>query len=486
MKKFRKTIELIGSLFLILGAAGLLFSCSDGGDDSKDGSDSTKKDSVTYAISFNEDTSALKVDVGETITLTVKESVGTWSYDSDNSSSQYIDVVEVKEGTKLTAVKITGKAIADTDTASTSATLSLLVAEDETGNSDQTLTVNVWGLYDLAVSLDSAVAAQAASVSVYYGHSDNNVFETVEAVYTPEATTATAKLKKSLANDSKWFNNISATVKDSSGNTIETMVSGDNYFCYIATTSTYTLTIVSAVSSKTFTLNFEGFEIPGGTVTGLKYTNTWYQTNSEWTEETTFTPEITVAADGKSASFEVSKASLTSANEFYIDFTGLVIQDSSSNKITLTTGNTKSDQWYSFGGTDWSATLTVVSLTDADYTKTLADSISLPSGTNSSTTVLLKEDLTMPESVSAFKIVYTAGENDIVNASTWISLFSDSSWANETKLVNAWESGFDATAATFTVYITDSDVVSAFKAGNFYIAADSASYTGKITITYAE
>ena len=143
MKKFRKTIELIGSLFLILGAAGLLFSCSDGGDDSKDGSDSTKKD-VTYAISFNEDTSALKVDVGETITLTVKDSVGTWSYDSDNSSSQYIDVVEVKEGTKLTGLKITGKAIADTDTASTSATLSLLVAEDETGNSARILSGNCY------------------------------------------------------------------------------------------------------------------------------------------------------------------------------------------------------------------------------------------------------------------------------------------------------------------------------------------------------
>ncbi|MBR0487792.1 MAG: hypothetical protein IJJ70_08855 [Treponema sp.] len=485
MKKFRKTIELIGSLFLILGAAGLLFSCSDGDDGNKGGSDSTKKDSVTYAISFNEDTSALKVDVGETITLTVKESVGTWSYDKDNSSSQYIDVEEVKEGTKLTGLKITGTAIADTDIASTAATLSLFVSEDETGNSDQTLTVNVWGLYDLAVSLDSAVAANAASVSVYYGHSDNNVFETVEAVYTPGATTATAKLKKSLANDSKWFNNISATVKDSSGNTIETMVSGDNYFCY--STSTYTLTIVSAVSSKTFTLNFEGFEIPGGTVTGLKFSNTWYQTNSEWTEETTFTPEITVAQDGKSASFEVSKASLTSANEFYIDFTGLVIQDSSSNTITLTTGNTKSSQWYSYGGDEWSATLTVVSLTDADYTKTLADSISLPSGTNSSAPVLLKEDLTMPESVSAFKIVYTAGENDIVTAGTsWITLYSGSDWANPTKLVNAWESGFDATASSFTVYITDSSAVSAFKAGNFYIAADSASYTGKITITYAD
>ena len=121
-----------------------------------------------------------------------------------------------------------------------------------------------------------------------------------------------------------------------------------------------------------------------------------------------------------------------------------------------------------------------------DYTNALVTAVSLPGTTNGSSVVLLKDDLTMPSDATAFKVVYTQGADDVVGSSTWITLCSSAAWANETKLVNAWVEGFEASAETFTVYITDSDVVAAFKAGNFYVAADSANYTGTITITYAK
>lgn len=381
-----------------------------------------------------------------------------------------------------------GDGIFEISAASTMSDASVNVNLYDGSDEDEGIDITVYVYdpnYTLNITLDSVVAESAASISIYAEGKEDDETEaalkqTVNATYTAGATSASAKLAKDKANSYKYFNNIEVTVKDSDGNEID-VETDPVYFCYTDTAFTG-ITVSTAVASKTFTINFEGFTIPGGSVTGLKYSTAWAESSSEWVDATTVTPTVTVAADGTSASFVVAQT-----KEFYIDWTKVVVKDSSDNEITISSGNTEDNQWYGYSEDIWSNTLSYVTLTDSDYTNALVTAVSLPSNTASSSVVLLKSDLSIPSDVAAFKIVYTTGSNDIVTAgASWISLYSNTSWANETKLVNAWETGFDANATSFTVYITDSDTVDAFKNGNFYIAADSANYTGTITITYAK
>lgn len=114
-------------------------------------------------------------------------------------------------------------------------------------------------------------------------------------------------------------------------------------------------------TSKTFAINFEGFTIVGGSVSGLKVSNTWYASSAEWQNSTTITPAVTVSADGKSATFDISSSDLVaSKNEFYIDWTSVVVKDSSGNAVAINSGNTDSNKWYSYSGEIWSNILEVV------------------------------------------------------------------------------------------------------------------------------
>ena len=460
MKKVWKVMGLFQTL--LITSAIIFAGCN------KDVTSDPVEDSVDYTLVAAGD--EVTVNVGQTIKIKAE----------GKTSAEYS-----LEGLSVTHK---GDGIFEISAASTmsdaSANVNLYDGSDEDEGID--ITVYVFDpYYNLKITLDDAVAQKAKSITVYAeGKEDSEstaaLYQTVEAIYTAGESTAIAKLEKEKANSYNWFNNIVITVKDSDGNEID-VETNPVYFCYTDTAFTG-ITVSEAVAGKTFTINFQGFTIPGGSVTGLKYSTVWASSSSEWADDTTVTPTVTVAADGASASFEVAQT-----NEFYIDWTEVVVKDSSNNEITISSGNTESNKWYSYSGTEWSNTLSYVTLTDSDYTNALVTAVSLPSNTASSSVVLLKSDLSIPSDALAFKIVYTTGSNDIVTAgASWISLYSDTSWSNATKLVDAWGTGFDANATSFTVYITDSDTVDAFKNGNFYIAADSANYTGTITITYAK
>ena len=207
------------------------------------------------------------------------------------------------------------------------------------------VTVNVYDpYYHLTLTLDDEVKASAATISIYAeGKEDSEstaaLKQTVNATYTAGQTTATAKLAKDKANSYKYYNNIVVTVKDSEGNDID-VESTPVYFCYTDTNFTG-ITISAAIASKTFTINFEGFTIAGGSVEGLRYSTAWASSSSEWALNTTFEPEVTVAQDGASATFSVA-----STNEFYIDWTAVVVKDSGGNDIILSAGNTDDNIWY--------------------------------------------------------------------------------------------------------------------------------------------
>lgn len=96
---------------------------------------------------------------------------------------------------------------------------------------------------------------------------------------------------------------------------------------------------------------FDGFTIAGGSVEGVKYSNTWASSSSSWTENQITTPEVTVDEDGTYATFKISSSTLTDKAEFYIDWTAVSIKDSSNNAVTVS-GLSDANKWYSFADTE--------------------------------------------------------------------------------------------------------------------------------------
>ena len=192
------------------------------------------------------------------------------------------------------------------------------------------------------------------SVNVNYG-ADSGTYADASGEVSSDGTSATAKLSKTYANSSNWFNNITITVKNSSGTTVD--VEYTNYFEFNA--SGAELKVNAGSAKKTFTINFDGFTIVGGSVEGVKFSNAWANSSSEWENTNITTPTVTVATDGKSASFTVEKSQLTTEKtEFYIDWSGVTVKDSSSNAVTLASvSDDYKNKWYGWSDGPWEYTL---------------------------------------------------------------------------------------------------------------------------------
>lgn len=427
----------------------------------------------------DEDDDAKAIAAGEEITINVGETVKVKA--AGKSAAEF-----TQEGLTIThkgngIFEIT--AAADMDDATVSVNFN-----DGTDTDDGIdVTVNVYDpYYHLTLTLDDAVKAKAATITVSYGGvTKDTVSETVNAVYTAGQATATVKLKKEYADAWKWFSPIKVTVKDSDSNEV-VINQSVGYFCYSATEGNdgylenKTISITAGAEELIFTIYFEGFTAKA--VSDVIYTKVGDDFDADG--DNADSAKVSVAEGGASATFIVKKSYTNDSGWFQVNFASVVVTDTSDNTVALSSGNT--NKWFEYKD-GMSTKLTYSAVSTDDYTNALVTAVSLPNTTNGSSVVLLKDELTIPSDAKAFKLVYTKGTDDIVNASsTWISIYSSSEWANETQLVNAWVTGFDAAAETFTVYITESDAVAAFKAGNFYIAADSADYTGTITITYAK
>ena len=339
---------------------------------------------------------------------------------------------------------------------------------DGTDNDDGiNVTLYVYNPYFvLNLKLSAEVAAKAASISVYAeGKEDSEskaaLFQTVDAVYTAGATTAIAKLAKDKANSYKWYNNIKITVKDAAGNEIETEVN-PVYFCYADDEFTG-ITISQTVSAKTFIIDFDGFTIPGGSVTGLKYSTKWASSSADWSGDTLFTPEVTVASDGKSASFAIAQT-----NEFYIDWTSVVVKDSEGTELKISSGNSESNKWYSYSGNDWSNTLVHVNGT---YTM-LCDAKEFTS--NADYYKVLEASAFENLSISTIKIVVKLTSTD----EYWVSASAADSWVEETYQSLAWsdeESGYAGV-------ITGEGFINALAVNGLYLQSKNAA--GTVTVEY--
>ena len=325
MKNVKKIFGLFASFMLLAGA---FTACSDS--DGGNGNDSV---SVEYLTDGGEVT----VNSGESVTVYVQGKTNVDAFDAEGVTVEY-------KGNDAFEIKAVDSAQDDTID---------LYFNDGT-DSDEGVNVKLYvynPYYILTITLDDAVAAEAASIEVYAeGKEDDEttaaLYQSVTADYTAGGTTATARLEKAKANSYDFFNNIVITVKDSAGETID-VEANPVYFCYSATSGVGYLDedgikVSAAVSEKTFTINFDGFTVAGGSVSGLKYSTKWANSSSEWNGAYVVTPTVTVSEDGTSAYFAVP-----STEEFYIDWTAVVVKDSEGSAITISSGNTEGNKWYS-------------------------------------------------------------------------------------------------------------------------------------------
>lgn len=369
-------------------------------------------------------------------------------------------------------------------------TLSIIFqnSSDEDGIYDKTVTLYVYNPnYNLTVSLDDTLKALAANASFKYGYSNANgtaltEYETLTATFTDG--TANFALKKSLSGKDttdawKGWNNCVLTLLDSEGTEISSSYSYQAWLSYDSADSSYlsTLNVIAVSQSLEFTINFTGFTAES--VSGLIYTNT--DGDFDITGENAISAEVSVSEDGTSATFDVEKSKTNSTGYFQVNFASITIKDTDGNTVSPTSGNTNA--WFEYKE-GMNATIAVVNASGA---KTILEATNIPSAVSSSSVTELVAASFMPESASSIIITYTVGENDILTADTsWISVCSDSSWTNVTKIVDAWASGFSTETTAFTATITDSSVISAFISGGIYIAANSADYTGTISVSYTE
>lgn len=237
-------------------------------------------------------------------------------------------------------------------------------------------------------------------------------------------------------------------------------------------------------TTQTFTIKFSGFTIAGGSVEGVKYSNTYAESSSSWTTDQIATPTVTVAEDGASATFPVTKASLTDKSEFYIDWTGVTFKDSSSNDISSTyklSGNTVANQWYSYTDTD-SLAITITGTTSTgegtEATIKNASTLSL-TGSGTYDSVIAANELSSYSNITAIKVSITLSSSASVTDSNnkWLCLANASS--------GGWVSNFSESDGTWTA-TASSDYVSAALTNGLYVYGNvkDESATTTVVVTY--
>ncbi len=423
-------------------------------------------DAEKIEYTLTSDVESLDLTIGEANGVVNVTTNGTFTIEMENTAI----ATATKEGKVITVVPV----------AKGSTTLVIASVEDKSLSVEIPITVKK-STGTLTLTLADDIAIPGGTITVSYGAEETHLdYELATATVSEDGKSAVCELKASAANEYGWLNGIVVTVKNSSDVALD--VTYDTYFEYNA--DGMSLALSAAIQEKTYTINFEGFTISGGSVTGLKYT----KVENDWeTEGNVTVPVVTVSDDGTKATFTVSKATISDNASFQINLTSIVIKDSENNVINPTDG-IESDIWadYTEKWGSMATTISIIELTDADYTGTIKADIDFEKSGNPVEIVAASELTAI--SAKAIKITYTVGANDVLNTSTtWITIYSSTEWANETKLVNAWNSTMresDEEGNTYSVYIKASETVSAFLAGGFFVACDGAAYTGKISISY--
>lgn len=446
MKYVKKVFGILAS-FLLMGTFALT-SCSDSDDG---GDDETPSSTITEVT----------VNFGEEKEIYIPGKTAC-EFDRPAHTGLTVEPVDGKPGYfKIVA--------ADADSTYEGTVTAYFV--DENGVNDQNavgVTIYVYNpLVKMPITLDEGIA-DVSKITVHYegktkeedaAGKDAAHQETVDAVKDDNGNWYVL-LKKEIADANwKWFNNIVVTVYSEGNEVIPTDCSVIS-FCYTVTNSEEEgycdeLPVTSAVLSKTFTIHFKGFTIES--VKGLKYSNTC----NNWDNENVTTPNVTVANDGASATFDVTVDSLTSKKEFYINWGSVKFIDSSNNEVTGLNGIPEDGKWYSYTRDVWSVTLTRVT---GDY-EAVVNSSSFNFTPNCS--IATSTDFSGYESISAIRITLTLSNNaqKSDDYDFWFTPVIGNNWYGDCKLSLSENS-------TYTVTVTDATTINAFTTNEICIGSN--------------
>jgi hypothetical protein len=215
-----------------------------------------------------------------------------------------------------------------------------------------------------------------------------------------------------------------------------------------------------------FTINFEGFTVVGGSVSGLRYSTVYKPSSADWESDTTVEPSVTVSDDGTTATFEVAQT-----NEFYIDWTAVVVKDSDDKEISISAGNTEANKWYGYSEAVWSNTLTHVAGTYENLCTAKEWSDSSESG---DVYVSVLEPSVFAElNISTLRVRIALKEG------TWANASSADKWVAETYANTAWSEEAEARE----VIITSEDFISALATNGLYVATGAGAF-GTVAVDY--
>lgn len=468
MKNAKKVFWMFFSLFLLLGGL-TLSSCSDSDDDNadtktnagKDNSESSDTsgpgagaDEVKYSISFEDfdaGTGVFTVAPGETKTLVVKSSVGTWLIDDTNVPSE-ITVVKNDDGN----FEITG------GNSETENNVSFKIYPEEAGD-DTSFDVEIkCAVYNpkfaITLNLSDDLASKAKSISMKYSNgSTDDVFD-ADVTYVEGEKTAKAVLLKENADSYGYFNDISVKIIDKDGNEVKVDLDKNAWVCFYSTNAEYYNEInltENTYAEADLTISFSGFTLASTDSVKVTYGIT--------ADSDTSTVDAVIASDGASALAKIGNDHLNASRWFEIsvaitkdgaDYTACKAAGTGwfewkADGIALTLEDTSSETWISLvDGEEVTAS--------ASFTRVLEPSVF--------------ENL----SISKIKIA-TSGASG--SGDWWANVGYEDSW--DTGIVMGWDSDYEN---GYSTTITDADYIANIKEHGLYLAGV---YT-KFYVSYVE
>ena len=291
-----------------------------------------------------------------------------------------------------------------------------------------TVTITVYNPNAILKMTFEEELSNVTTVTVRYG-ADNGTYEEVIAEASAEESSVwTAKLDKDLGNTWLWYNNVEITAKDSNGDTVA--IEYVDNFCYTNESSIIAINVKAAKATKEFTISFDGFNIAGGSVTGLKITTSkdiWQNdaTDSNGNTVKVSEPVVTVNDEGTAATFTINKANmLNGQNWFQINFANVELKNSSNETVTATSGYTNAE--FDYATSDLTHTYKLVSGTEYNV-KTGTVNIEGNSTYNNIVTASDFSGYTNISSISV-SVAFTSDATSSDNNGWWLCIAANSSY----------------------------------------------------------
>ena len=463
MKKLKRILSVMAALLLMGGLSVNFVSCSDSDDGDSgassaggNGAKSQPQADKAYSISFEDfdvSTGVFTVAPGETKTLVVESSVGTWLIDEENMPD---------------AISVTKNSFGNFDIkggdAETESNVSFKLYPEEAGD-DTSFDIEIQcAVYNpkfvITLNLSDELAAKAKSLALKYSSDATTEVFDAEVAYTEGAKTATAALLKENADSYGYFNDISVTIIDTDGKEIKADFDKNTWVCFYSTNAEYYNVInltENTYAEADLTISFSGFTLASTDSVKVTYGIT--------EDSNTKTLDAVIAADGKSASAKIGNNCLNASGWFEIKVA--ITKDGADYTAFKAAGN----GWFEWKAEGIALALEDTSSAGSETWKTLVDGDEAVSSTESFTQVLLPsafENLT----ISKLKIA-TSG----ASTAWWANVGYENSW--DTDIEMTWDEDYEKGYSTI---ITDADYIAKIKQYGLYLVGD---YT-KFFVTYVE